>query len=139
LIVLGVSAVTLSACQHAADQRSAPAGGSPASPATAAKAVDAFLYDKRDAAAVCSARWSPSTKSTCIRVVRNVRLALARHRIVLPRRGTMSYRLAGVQGRVVSIAAGNQQPTPQAGAPSFYGVFRLQRGGGAWRILRVDP
>jgi hypothetical protein len=44
-----------------------------------------------------------------------------------------------VSGDTVQIEAGDRQPDPSEGPPSFYGVFVLQRAGSGWKIVSSSP
>jgi hypothetical protein len=49
----------------------------------------------------------------------------------------MQYGLGGVSGDTVTIDAGDRQPTPSKGPPTFYGQFLLRRAGSGWKIVRL--
>jgi hypothetical protein len=109
-------------------------------PVDAKKTVDAFLYSPPVPARVCPKLWveAPKSQSQCAALLRRLKVAKARRVFALPKRGTMQYRLGGVSGKIVTIEAGDRQPAPTKGPPTFYGVFDLERAGSGWKIVRFD-
>ena len=108
-------------------------------PVDAEKTVDAFLYAPPSPARVCPRLWVSSAQPACARGLLKLKQARRRHVFAPPKRGTMMYRLGGVEGDKVSIEAGDPQPDPSKGPPSFYGIFELRRVGSAWKVVREEP
>jgi hypothetical protein len=105
--------------------------------ADAARVADTFLYSQATPAKICAELWLPSSRTICARETRMLRRGLASDRFVLPPRGTLKHRLAGVHGASISIEVGERQPVPGT-APPFYGTFELTMYRRAWRIVRIN-
>jgi hypothetical protein len=132
-IALAASAGILAGCGGSGSHGSASTTTPARSPLEAKATVDRFLYGAGAPARDCRETWIPTARRACMRSVRKLKAMLA-HGFVLPKRGALPYRLAGVNGRAVTLEAGDRQPDPAKGRPQFYGVFLLRLYGGSWRI-----
>jgi len=108
-------------------------------PFDAKRTVDAFLYAPARPAQVCPQLWVASAQPACARLLAKLKRSRRQHVFAPPKRGTIMYRLGGVEGDRVLIEAGDRQPNPSKGPPGFYGAFELQRVGGGWKILQEQP
>lgn len=105
---------------------------------TAKRAVDAFLYAPPKPGTVCPRLWVAAAQPQCARELYRLKVARARRLFAPPKRGTIQYKLGGVSGRTVEIEAGDRQPSPQKGRPTFYGNFKVQWTGSEWKIVSVE-
>src|SRR4051812_12414592 len=139
-IAVAAVATLLVGCGGSHDRSSSAATTAPQpDPITAKRPVDAFLYAPPKPAGVCPRLWVGTAKAQaqCASALRWLKVARARHLFAPPKHGTIQYVLGGVSGRTVDIQAGDRQPSPRKGRPTFYGSFEVQRTGGEWKIVSV--
>jgi hypothetical protein len=138
-LVVGVTLAGCGGSDHAPATAATAAAPEP-KPIEAKRVIDAFLYAPLKPASVCPRLWIGTAKAQaqCSTELRRLKIARAHRLFAPPKRGTIQYGLGGVSGRTVEIQAGDRQPSPLKGRPTFYGNFKVRWTGGEWKIVSVE-